>query len=157
MKHEQTYYEQVRDAVERLGECDTSDAQGIIGAWEIRNGGTIMEDLNMDKAEEAGTQPEDLARAILGKNATPIMDEFLITVNAASALLDMDPSEDDYTPDPIDEGMDLAREAAAQVEEIREHYDELRTALKWALDQIEDDLDLDHQEVIERARQLLKA
>lgn len=32
------YYEQVRDEVERLAECTTSDAQGIIGAWELRNG-----------------------------------------------------------------------------------------------------------------------
>lgn len=88
---------------------------------------------------------------------TPLMEEFLITVNGASALLDMDPSEDDGTPNPIYEGMDLAREAAAQVEQIREHYDELRTALKWALDQMDDDLDPDHQEAMERARQLLKA
>lgn len=60
------YYGEVRDAIERIAECDTSDAQGIIGAWEMRNGGTMMGDENMDKAEAEGKDPERLAREILG-------------------------------------------------------------------------------------------
>ena len=75
------------------------------------------------------------------------MDEFLITVNAASALLDMDQSEDDGTPDPIDEGMDLAREAAAQVEEIRKHYDELLRLVTKAYKFTQVDPDPDMSEV----------
>ena len=59
------YYEQTRDAIEHLAQCTTSDAQSLIEAWELTNGGTMMEQVNMDKAEEAGTQPEDLARTIL--------------------------------------------------------------------------------------------
>lgn len=62
-KKQATYYEQVRDHVERLGECSTSDAQGIIGAWEMRNGNMDpMGDVNMDKAEDAGTTPEEATR-----------------------------------------------------------------------------------------------
>lgn len=63
------YCEQVRDAIERVAECTTSDAQGIIGAWEMRNGGTMMGDENMDKAEAEGKDPEQLAREILGMPA----------------------------------------------------------------------------------------
>ena len=51
------YYEQVRDAVERIAECTTSDAQGIIEAWERT--------YSMRYHEEAKVDPEDLARAIL--------------------------------------------------------------------------------------------
>jgi hypothetical protein len=58
------YYEKVRDAVERIAECTTSDAQGIIEAWERRNGDTAGT-LAVFVAEDQGTDPEDLARAIL--------------------------------------------------------------------------------------------
>jgi hypothetical protein len=58
------YYEKVRDAVERIAECTTSDAQGIIEAWERTNGQSIEED-TFGEAEHAGTTPEDLARTIL--------------------------------------------------------------------------------------------
>lgn len=63
-----TYYEQVRDAIETIADCTTSDAQGIIGAWELRNGGNMMEDVNIDKAEQDGRDPEALAYQILGAN-----------------------------------------------------------------------------------------
>lgn len=63
-----TYYEQVRDAIEKIADCTTSDAQGIIGAWELRNGGNMMEDVNIDKAEQDGRDPEALAYQILGAN-----------------------------------------------------------------------------------------
>jgi len=54
-----TYFEQVRDAIERIGECTTSDAQSIILAWERR------QDEGIDGHEEVGTEPETVARAIL--------------------------------------------------------------------------------------------
>ena len=54
------YYEKVRDAVERIAKCTTSDAQGIIEAWERTNGQSTF-----GEAQHAGTNPEDLARAIL--------------------------------------------------------------------------------------------
>jgi hypothetical protein len=53
------YYEKVRDAVERIAECTTSDAQGIIEAWERRSPEGI------DGHEEVGTDPEKTARVIL--------------------------------------------------------------------------------------------
>ena len=37
----------------------------------------------------------------------------------------------------------------------QELIDELRAALAWALDQIEDDLDLDHQAAMAGARKLI--
>ena len=58
------YYEQVRDAVERIAECTTSDAQGIIEAWERRRGDTTGTQV-VGTTEDQGTDPEDLARAIL--------------------------------------------------------------------------------------------
>lgn len=63
--HKPNYYEQVREAVERLGECTTSDAQGVIMAWELKNGGSPMGDEAVNRAEAAGTDPETLARTIL--------------------------------------------------------------------------------------------
>jgi hypothetical protein len=60
------YYEQVRDAVERIAQCTTSDAQGIIGAWgQTKHSPGDAGQAAIDEAEEAGTTPEDLARAIL--------------------------------------------------------------------------------------------
>ena len=59
------YYEKVRDAVERIAECTTSDAQGIIEAWERRKGDTTGTQV-VGIAEDQGTDPEDLARTILG-------------------------------------------------------------------------------------------
>jgi hypothetical protein len=60
------YYEQVRDEVERLAECTTSDAQGIIGAWEMKNGNHDMtDDENVNKAAVDGIRAEALARTIL--------------------------------------------------------------------------------------------
>ena len=62
-----TYYEQVRDHIEHLGECCTGDAQGIIGAWEMKHGNpNPMADIFIDLEESAGTDPEALARTILG-------------------------------------------------------------------------------------------
>jgi hypothetical protein len=54
-----TYYEQVRDEVERIAECTTSDAQGIIEAWERTNTQSI------DGHEDVGTNPAAVARSIL--------------------------------------------------------------------------------------------
>lgn len=57
--YQPTYYEQVRDHVERIAECTTSDAQGIIDAWERTSPQSI------DGHEEVGTAPEQVARIIL--------------------------------------------------------------------------------------------
>lgn len=60
------YYEKVRDAVERIAECTTSDAQGVVEAWERTNGPV--------EEQQWGGEPdaENVARAILkmpkGKN-----------------------------------------------------------------------------------------
>jgi hypothetical protein len=68
------YYEKVRDAVERIAECTTSDAQGIIEAWELRlsNPRLTIAEANrltpMDKAEEWGISPTTYANAILGRS-----------------------------------------------------------------------------------------
>lgn len=102
MKKEQAYYEQVRDLIERKAECDTSDAQGIIEAWEIRNGGTIMEEINMDKAEEAGITPEDLANTILGVTTHDAMEQ--VPSDPNSKWKSVDRYADSYTeihPDPF--------------------------------------------------------
>ena len=129
-----TYYEQVRDAVERLAECTTSDAQGIIGAWELKNGGTMMGNEAMDRAEQAGTTPENLALQILSKggHATPLMEEFLNMVEGASALLDMEP--DDEHTDPVGDGTDLCREAAEMRPMIERHYAKLVNAIRLAVE-----------------------
>ncbi len=61
-----SYYEQVRDAIEQAG-CTTSDAQGIIGAWEHTKypGQDFLGDRAMEEAEQAGIAPEELAKSIL--------------------------------------------------------------------------------------------
>ena len=41
---------------------------------------------------------------------TPILEELLITLEAATALFDMEP--DDEHPDPVDDAIELVREAA---------------------------------------------
>ena len=61
-----TYYEQVRDAIERSAECTTSDAQGIIQSWAMRNGYGLMEDEQAvnDQAEQ-GRKAQVTAHMIL--------------------------------------------------------------------------------------------
>ena len=60
-----TYYERVRDEVERVGECTTSDAQGILEAWELKQGNVITSTDALDAAEAEGITPADLANQIL--------------------------------------------------------------------------------------------
>jgi hypothetical protein len=57
--YQPSYYEQVRDHVERIAECTTSDAQGIIEAWERTSPESI------DGHEEMGTNAEQVAQTIL--------------------------------------------------------------------------------------------
>jgi hypothetical protein len=56
------FYEDVRDAVERLGEMTTSDAQGVISAWVLKQRREGKQDY-----KDQGSA-ETTARAILGMN-----------------------------------------------------------------------------------------
>lgn len=134
MNTKQIQWEQgVVSAIEHLIECTTSDAQAIMEAHEAK----FPEELevwfqnNMD--------PEGAARNVIGTSKentpTPLMEEFLIMVNGASAFLDME--ADEQVPDPIGDGTDLAREASDMVEQIREHYNELVAALENIMEVME--------------------
>ena len=65
MKHEPTYYEQVRDQVEQLAGATTSDAQSIIEAWELKTGQSVEEEEQI----EGAAPPYDMAMQILSKPA----------------------------------------------------------------------------------------
>ena len=81
------YYEKVRDHIERLAECTTSDAQGIIEAWAMKEhpGRGIMADTwAVEVREAAGTDPEQLARTILNMPEEPQKEHTIFVSNGTS-------------------------------------------------------------------------
>lgn len=68
---------------------------------------------------------------------TPLMEEFLIMVDAASAMLNTAEDPDPDHPEPMIDGIELANEASDMVEQIREHYNELVAALENIMDVME--------------------
>jgi hypothetical protein len=68
------YYEKVRDAIEEIAECTTSDAQGILGAWELRDPRRFT---SIEKAESARVTPKRFALAVLGMAASGMVSMHL--------------------------------------------------------------------------------
>ena len=74
---------------------------------------------------------------------TPLMEEFLIMVDATSAMLNTAEDPDPEHPEPMIAGIELANEASDMVEQIREHYEAMRKACERAYKYVNGEPDLD--------------
>jgi hypothetical protein len=62
---------------------------------------------------------------------TPILEELKITIEGAEAMFDME--ADDEHPDPIDDGIELTREAVELIGDIEKRHKKLCNVLREAL------------------------
>jgi len=62
---------------------------------------------------------------------TPILEELKITIEGAEAMFDMEAN--DEHPDPIDDGIELTREAVELIGDVEKRHEKLCNVLREAL------------------------